>query len=141
MLPRTEESQAWSYIELDYYGIGVVVADDSTADLMVPPEDRSPELGRSLFGGGCSRSLRTGPEGLARAGRGLSRAVREPADAEPHRPRASGCLSFAVCGRSKLSRAVGPGLGLFGKAAKAEPRRPRTERSPSCAERKPRRRS
>jgi hypothetical protein len=50
MLPRTDESQAWSYIELDYYGIGVVVGDDTTADLMVPPEDRSPEFGPSLFG-------------------------------------------------------------------------------------------
>lgn len=48
--PRTDESQAWSYIELDYYGIGVVVGDDTTADLMVPPEDRSPEFGPSLFG-------------------------------------------------------------------------------------------
>ena len=44
MLPRSDASQAWSYIELDYYGIGVVVGDDSVAELMVPPEDRSPDL-------------------------------------------------------------------------------------------------
>ena len=50
MLPRSGESQAWSYIELDYYGIGVLVADESSAELMVPPEDRSPEFGPSLFG-------------------------------------------------------------------------------------------
>ena len=50
VLPRTEDSQSWSFIELDYYGIGVVTVDDAHAELMVPPEDRSREFGPSLFG-------------------------------------------------------------------------------------------
>lgn len=44
----------WPLIELDYYGIGVVnVRADSTAitaDVAIPPEDRSVEFGPSLFG-------------------------------------------------------------------------------------------
>ncbi|GLZ35903.1 hypothetical protein Lesp02_80900 [Lentzea sp. NBRC 105346] len=50
VLPRTEDAQSWSFIELDYYGIGVVTVDDTHAEMMVPPEDRSSEFGPSLFG-------------------------------------------------------------------------------------------
>jgi hypothetical protein len=50
VLPRNEDAQSWSFIELDYYGIGVVTVDDTGAEQMVPPEDRSSEFGPSLFG-------------------------------------------------------------------------------------------
>ncbi|GAA1333869.1 hypothetical protein [Saccharothrix algeriensis] len=51
VLPAPQGDQSWPLIELDYYGIGVVAADDAgTAELLVPPEDRSTEFGPSLFG-------------------------------------------------------------------------------------------
>ncbi|HEV7907637.1 MAG TPA: hypothetical protein VGP03_05825 [Pseudonocardiaceae bacterium] len=51
VLPTPQGSQSWQLVELDYYGIGVVTADDAgAAELIVPPEDRSTEFGPSLFG-------------------------------------------------------------------------------------------
>lgn len=51
VLPGPQRSKSWPLIELDYYGIGVVVLEDSdSTELLVPPEDRSPEFGPSLFG-------------------------------------------------------------------------------------------
>ncbi|MBB5956118.1 hypothetical protein FHS29_002704 [Saccharothrix tamanrassetensis] len=51
VLPAPQGGQSWPLIELDYYGIGVVAVDEAgTAELLVPPEDRSTEFGPSLFG-------------------------------------------------------------------------------------------
>jgi len=60
VLPGPQGRESWPLIELDYYGIGVVAAEEShsgesgeffrTVELMVPPEDRSTEFGPSLFG-------------------------------------------------------------------------------------------
>ncbi len=52
VLPETPPVGSWSVIELDYYGVGVVAADRArrSANLVVPPEDRSAEFGPSLFG-------------------------------------------------------------------------------------------
>ncbi len=51
VLPAPLGAQSWPLIELDYYGIGVVAVDAAgTAELLVPPEDRSTEFGPSLFG-------------------------------------------------------------------------------------------
>jgi len=51
VLPGPQGRESWPLIELDYYGIGVVaVTESGSADLLVPPEDRSTEFGPSLFG-------------------------------------------------------------------------------------------
>ncbi|MBY8854522.1 hypothetical protein K7G98_42265, partial [Saccharothrix sp. MB29] len=51
VLPPPQGDRAWPLMELDYYGIGVVSVDEAgTAELLVPPEDRSTEFGPSLFG-------------------------------------------------------------------------------------------
>ena len=51
VLPGPQGRESWPLMELDYYGIGVVaVQEPATADLLVPPEDRSTEFGPSLFG-------------------------------------------------------------------------------------------
>lgn len=44
------EDNPWPLNELDYYGVGVVVADDVSARVVVPPEDRAGEFGPSLYG-------------------------------------------------------------------------------------------
>ncbi|CCH28266.1 hypothetical protein ABZ816_36760 [Actinosynnema sp. NPDC047251] len=51
VLPAPQGERSWPLMELDYYGIGVVAVDEAgTAELLVPPEDRSTEFGPSLFG-------------------------------------------------------------------------------------------
>lgn len=50
VLPDDHPYQPWRLTELDYYGIGVVVAGTpSPAELVLAPEDRSAEFGSSLF--------------------------------------------------------------------------------------------
>ena len=51
VLPGDHPYKPWPTIELDYYGIGVVTADDTgPAKLVLAPEDRTAEFGSSLFG-------------------------------------------------------------------------------------------
>lgn len=51
VLPPNYPYRAWSMLELDYYGIGVVSGgQDDPAELVVRPEDRSAEFGSSTFG-------------------------------------------------------------------------------------------
>lgn len=51
VLPMPQRADPWPFIELDYYGIGVVgVDDEGTALVEVPPENRVDEFGPSLFG-------------------------------------------------------------------------------------------
>lgn len=51
VLPEPEGGK-WplSLSELDYYGVGVVTGNDTTATVVVQPEDRSGEFGPSLYG-------------------------------------------------------------------------------------------
>lgn len=48
--PASTPRDPWPLTELDYYGIGVVTSDTGgPADVVLAPEDRSPEFGPSLF--------------------------------------------------------------------------------------------
>lgn len=45
-----DSGDLWPLNELDYYGVGVVIADEESARVVVPPEDRANEFGPSLYG-------------------------------------------------------------------------------------------
>lgn len=51
VLPRGHPYRPWPMTELDYYGVGVVADHGAEpSEVLLPPEDRSPEFGASLFG-------------------------------------------------------------------------------------------
>ncbi|MFR9732151.1 hypothetical protein ACL03H_23240 [Saccharopolyspora sp. MS10] len=51
VLPRGHPYRPWPMTELDYYGIGVVADHgEAPSDVLLSPEDRSPEFSSSLFG-------------------------------------------------------------------------------------------
>lgn len=45
-----DSADPWPMIELDYYGVGVVRVNECSAEVTIPPEDRSTEFRPSLFG-------------------------------------------------------------------------------------------
>ncbi|HEX7662609.1 MAG TPA: hypothetical protein VF444_24350 [Pseudonocardiaceae bacterium] len=47
---ETAAHDPWALNELDYYGVGAVVADENSARVVIPPEDRAGEFGPSLYG-------------------------------------------------------------------------------------------
>lgn len=47
---RTPSADPWSLFELDYYGVGVVRANADEATVLVRPENRCAEFGKTLFG-------------------------------------------------------------------------------------------
>lgn len=48
--PTGTPTDPWSLFELDYYGVGVVRVNSATATVLVQPENRSAEFGKTLFG-------------------------------------------------------------------------------------------